>query len=130
MRYIWCFGKNFFEFEEGKIFITYEDLIKLAKVVYMQESEDSKSEAHKEHMDEFIKSLVKWNVITDDNLLIALIKHGYDLLALEYMGFYVEDINKELFLYCMQNGNEIFMKEALTKSAFDLLIFKEEYVIN
>jgi len=58
------------------------------------------------------------------------LKHGFDELALEYMGFYVEDINKELFMYCMTNGNEIFMKEALTKSAFDLLIFKEELVIN
>jgi len=46
------------------------------------------------------------------------------------MGYYALDVNKELFLYCMTNGNEIFMKEALKKSAFDLNIFKEEIVIS
>lgn len=46
------------------------------------------------------------------------------------MGYYATDVNKELFLYCMTNGNEIFMKEALKKSAFDLNIFKEEIVIS
>lgn len=81
-------------------------------------------------MKKFTKDMIRWNVITDDNILIALLKHSFDTLALEYMGFYVEDINKELFLYCMINGNEIFMKEALSKSAFDLLIFKEEIVID
>lgn len=46
------------------------------------------------------------------------------------MGYYAGDVNKELFLYCMMNGNEIFMKEALKKSAFDLNIFKEDIVIS
>jgi len=69
-------------------------------------------------------------VITDDNILISLLKESQDYLALEVMGYYAVDVNKELFLYCMTNGNEIFMKEALKKSAFDLNIFKEEIVIS
>jgi len=128
LKFIWCFGKNYFEDETtAKTFISYTDLIKLSRVMYKEKFEGQDVE---ELVVRFCQSITKWYVITDDNIIIALLKEGQDELALEIMGYYAQDINKELFLYCMTFGNEIFMKEALKKSAFDLMIFKEEIVIN
>lgn len=54
--------------------------------------------------------MVKWLVKTDDNILIALLQMNMDELAVSYMGYYVEDMDKNLLLFCLQNGNEIFLK--------------------
>jgi hypothetical protein len=44
------------------------------------------------------------------------------------MGAYHHHINTELFLFCLENGNEFFLRRALRLRAFDKMVFREEVV--
>jgi hypothetical protein len=46
------------------------------------------------------------------------------------MGFYSHFLDKDLFLYSMMHGNNIFLQNALIVSAFDKMIFREEAVVD
>ena len=78
----------------------------------------------------YIENVVNWLVDTDDNILKALWMREFDDIALKYLGSYVDDIDVELLLYCLDNGNEKFLKGALKLSAFDKLLFRDPRVIN
>ena len=69
-------------------------------------------------------------MITKDNLLIALINHKLDDLAIEYMGLYKSHVDKDLFIFCLDIGNTGFLQSALTLNAFDYFIFREKQVMN
>jgi hypothetical protein len=62
--------------------------------------------------------------------LVGLLEHNLDLLAIESMGFYSDFLDKNLFIHCLLNGNNIFLQNALLVAAFDKLIFREEAVID
>jgi hypothetical protein len=68
-------------------------------------------------------------VISIDNILIALLSHHFDDLAVEYMGYYSHLLNAQLFIQCIEHGNTHFLKEALLFTAFDKNIFRDEQVI-
>ena len=79
--------------------------------------------------DKYLKQVVDWKIISDDNILISLLAHHKDELAINYMGYYSHFLDKELFLYCMMHGNNVFLQNALIVAAFDKIIFREESVI-
>jgi len=68
-------------------------------------------------------------LFTKDNILIALLYHYQDDLALQYIGYYSQFIDKDLFLYALNHGNKRFIQHALLMGAFDRVIFKDEEVI-
>lgn len=122
LHYIWAFGKNVYDStEKSPVFISYNVLFDIIRIINEKEKDQEK---------ECIERVVNWLVITDDNILISLLSHEYDDLALQYIGYYVDDINVDLLLYCLKFGNEKFLKGALKLSAFDKLIFRESKVMN
>lgn len=58
---------------------------------------------------EKIKKICEWKVISTDNILIALLGHHLDELAIFYMGYFSHFLDKELFIYCMLHGNNFFL---------------------
>lgn len=53
-----------------------------------------------------------------------------DTMAIKYMGYYSHFLDKDLFIYCLMHGNNIFLQNALLVAAFDKMIFREETVID
>jgi len=47
----------------------------------------------------------------------------------EMMGYYKEDLDKDLFNYCLKHGKKNFLKKAMIIHAFENHIFKDEDVI-
>jgi len=45
------------------------------------------------------------------------------------MGYYSHLLDDSLFIFALMNGNELFLKKAIVKSAFDKMLFREEIVI-
>ena len=45
------------------------------------------------------------------------------------MGFYSDFLDKDLFIACLKQGNNVFLQNSLLVAAFDKLIFREEAVI-
>jgi hypothetical protein len=54
--------------------------------------------------------VLDWKVISSDNILIALLSHHLDGLAVEYMGYYSHLLNTDLLIYCIEYGNIDFLK--------------------
>ena len=79
---------------------------------------------------EKVKKVVDWRVVSSDNILIALLAHHFDDLAVKYMGYFSHLLDKDLFVFCVTNGNNYFLQRALLLSAFDKMIFREDAVIN
>lgn len=52
-----------------------------------------------------------------------------DQLALDYMGYYSQYLNRELFLEALKNGNQEFIKRSLIQGAFDKQYFKDKEVV-
>ena len=77
-----------------------------------------------------IEVVLNWKIISADNILIALMNHNLDKLAIQYMGYYAHFLDKDLFNYCLMHGNNIFLQNALLVAAFDKMIFREEIVID
>ena len=129
LHFLWAFGKNKHEHKNNLgEFILYNELFKSIKII--KEGGKNTIEEKRESIDQFITNVVNWLVITDDNILIALLQHEYDNLALDWIGYYTDDINVDLLLYCLKNGDEPFLKKALKMLAFDKLIFRQAEVIN
>ena len=61
----------------------------------------------------------------EDNILEALLELTQDSLAIDYMGYYVQFLNTDLFLFSLKNSNQYFIKTALKMGAFDKQIFKD-----
>ena len=61
----------------------------------------------------------------EDNILEALLELQQDKLAINYMGYYYQFLNTDLFLFSLKNSNQFFIKTALKMSAFDKSIFKD-----
>jgi hypothetical protein len=57
-----------------------------------------------------VKMVLDWKVISSDNILIALLSHHLDGLAVEYMGYYSHLLNTDLLIYCIEYGNIDFLK--------------------
>ena len=79
---------------------------------------------------ENIKRVLEWKIISSDNVLIALLSHHFDEEAIKYMGYFSHMLDKELFVFCMTNGNNLFLQKALLLAAFDKMIFREDSVIH
>lgn len=56
-----------------------------------------------------IKFIMDWRIISKDNILIALLSHHFDEIAIKYMGYYSHLLDKELFIYCITHGNNEFL---------------------
>lgn len=120
LHYIWAFAKN--RHQGGReTFISFSELFHIIKI-----NKENQPESIPKH----IIQVVNWLVETDDNILIALLEHEYDQIALDYIGYYNVHINTDLLLYCLKNGNEPFLKGALKLSAFDKLIFRKDEVVS
>ena len=82
LHYIWAFGKNKHELKNNLgEFILYNELFQSIQIV--KEGAKLPDEVKKESIDQFVRNVVNWLVITDDNILIALLEHEYDDLALD-----------------------------------------------
>jgi hypothetical protein len=86
---------------------------------------DDKQRAH-----EKIREILEWKVKSKNNILMALLVHHLDELAIEYMGYYSNFLDKALFGHCMTHGNTYFLQKALLLAAFDKMIFREDSVIS
>lgn len=122
LQFLWAFDKNYIgqRQREDAHFITFEQLFEL---VFKQHIE-SKFIAEKK-----IKEIVDWKILSSDNILVALLSHNLDDLTIQYMGYFSHFLDKDLFIFTMMHGNNIFLQNALLLAAFDKLIFREEIVI-
>jgi len=73
---------------------------------------------------EQIKSVCKWNLNLDDNILEALLYHKqYDEIVMVNLGLYSKFLDSKhgplLFLFGITNGNDLFTKTVLRKNIFD-----------
>lgn len=55
-----------------------------------------------------------------------MLAHHFDELAVDYMGTYNNLLNKDLLIYCIDHGNQYFLRNALVMAAFDKMLFREE----
>ena len=62
-------------------------------------------------------------------MLWGLLAIFQEQLALKYMGKYYLYLNKGLFVFALQNNNEIFMQEALRRQAFEKSMYREDMVV-
>jgi len=80
--------------------------------------------------DQTIKRVLDWRIKSDDtinnNIIRCLLAHHFDELAVEYMGIYNNLLNKDLLIYCIDHGNQFFLRNALMMAAFDKMLFREE----
>ena len=74
--------------------------------------------------------MLEWKVISQDNILDALLKHHLDDIAVQYSGYYSHFLDYRLLVESIANGNMDFLRKALLLGAFDKQIFKEEMVID
>ena len=81
-------------------------------------------------MNKKIRKVLDWKVISTDNILVALLHHHFDDLASDYMGYYSHFLDKDLFIYCITNGNNFFLRKSLLMHAFDKMIFRDDMVIH
>ena len=56
-----------------------------------------------------IKMVLDWKIMSEDNILIALLVHNMDKIAIDYMGYYSFFLDKHLFVHCMTHGNNMFL---------------------
>ena len=70
---------------------------------------------------------MEWYIISTDHVLIALLTHHLDEIAIKYIGYYnhlldmnqsdyidkvssdVKIFDKDLFLFCVRHGNKTFL---------------------
>ena len=57
----------------------------------------------------YIRRILDWKIVSEENVLVALLSHQFDDLAIEYMGNYSHFLDKELFIFCIINGNNVFL---------------------
>jgi hypothetical protein len=53
--------------------------------------------------------VLDWRIISSDNILVGLLSHNLDQLALDNMGFFSHFLDKELLIFCMMHGNIVFL---------------------
>ena len=78
---------------------------------------------------EVIEKVVNWMIVSEDNIIIAMLIHHMDELAVKYMGYYSHHLDKDCLIFCITHGNKVFIQNALLMAAFDKMLFKEEVVI-
>lgn len=122
LQYLWAFDKNYIgqRQREDAIKITFDSLFELINKQHIESSFIA---------EKYIKAIIDWKIISSDNILIALLAHHQDDLAIQYMGFYSHFLDKDLFIFAMMHGNNVFLQNALLVAAFDKLIFRDEAVI-
>ncbi len=73
---------------------------------------------------------MEWRITADDsinnNIIRCLLAHHLDVIAVDYMGVYNKLLNKDLLIYCIDHGNQYFLRNALLMAAFDKMLFREE----
>jgi hypothetical protein len=104
LKFLWAFKKNCVGPRIDRCFIDYT---KLFRDMILYEYED------------MIPYVCQWKINTDDSIIHALLDHNLDKIAIEHMGAYTHLLDKNLFLFCIDHGNDIFLKAALILSAFD-----------
>lgn len=123
LLFLWVFEKNYIgpRLREDAHRISYEQLFDL--ILKQHNENPMEAESH-------IKEVLDWKILTeDDNVLVGLLVHGQDAIAIDYMGYYSDYLDKDLFIACLKQGNNVFLQKALLVAAFDKLIFREEAVI-
>ena len=55
----------------------------------------------------------EWRLKSSENILMSLLINRQDHIVNAYQAFYKEYQNTELFIHCIQNQNEIYLKDAL-----------------
>ena len=69
-----------------------------------------------------------WKVKTTENLLKSLLMNNMDTIAVEYTNFYIEKANKVLLLFCIDNNNELFLKNTLQSQIFTQHLSKSDII--
>lgn len=98
LMFVWAFDKNYVgpRNRDDSHFINFEELFGLIKEHHLE----SEPTALKK-----IKVALDWKIISRDNVLIALLSHHLDEMAITYMGYYSHLLDKDLFIYCIKHGN-------------------------
>ena len=108
LKHVWAFGKNYkhdFNYLQTDKY-TYQELIEIVKEIYM-EHDDSQG------MMNVVKTITMWRIMADESMLQSLLFHDFDELAIANIGWYFQDMNLELLLFCLKNGNELFLIQAI-----------------
>lgn len=71
-----------------------------------------------------------WKLQTSENFLKALLNNNMDSVAKDFCLFYIKDATIDLFIYCIKNENEVFLKHALRNSVFPGTMLADSEIIN
>lgn len=64
-------------------------------------------------------------------MLYALLLNNADVSAVKYTHLYIQDSNSiDLFLLCIQNTNEFYLKHALKESIFGSHLINSDWAID
>lgn len=55
---------------------------------------------------------MNWRLKSTENILSALLRNHMDSIACEFSHNYLDNADKELLLFCINNQNETFLKHA------------------
>lgn len=116
------FGKNTLYYPEERI-SRQLSFVKLFKTILkcIPEGQDFK---------EIVKEICEWKLQTNGgNFLQALLTFELDDLAILYMGSFGNNLNEDLLIYCLEQQNVKFLKNALMIKAFDKLLFREDAIV-
>jgi hypothetical protein len=102
---IWAYHKNYSH--ESKKTMTFEYLFYTIKDL-LQDNEANRK----------IKEIVYWKIKTTENMLKALLINNADEAAIKYTHLYLDDVNMDLLLFCLNNTNQEFLRKALKDNIF------------
>lgn len=97
------------------------------KVSYIDNKQDEKKEENEDNEEEQDDYE---NNDKEDNILQSLLIFQQDQLCIEYMGYYQQFLNEDLFLFSIKKNNEKFIEDSLKIGAFPKDIFKLDKVVN
>ena len=60
----------------------------------------------------------KWRLKSNENIIQSMLVNRQDAIVNAYEAFYREDQKHELFIFCIKNQNEIYLKNALQKAIY------------
>ena len=79
-----------------------------------------------------IKEVVDWNLNSPgENMLMSLLKINMEPIVISKCKNYYFDIVDELFYFCLENGNEDFLKQGMLSGIFNHLnLFDRDYTLD
>lgn len=72
-----------------------------------------------------IRAICDWRLKSSENFLLAMLINRQDVIACDYVHFFLRDAKVELFQFALRNQNEHFLKFALNEAIFGANVFQE-----